>query len=471
MSRDYDVIVVGGGGAGLSAANVAAKSGSKVLLLDSAERLGGSTSMSQGIVYAAGTSVQAKAGIRDTPDAMFLYALAINQYRTEPSVLRRYCDEGADALDWLISLGVEFPADQVSSTGTYSEMSGVPRCHAPVGFGAAITVALDAALPRHLVDVSLRTRLRELKFKDGVVQGIEVDGAEVRAGAVVLSTGGFGANREMLRRYYPRAARHNNDTWYIGSQHCRGDGILLGTQVGADVAGFDTGLTNVTPCIDKILDLPPSWLIIVNQYGRRFMNEVVGYGVMSGIVDAQPGGECYGIFDQDVFENPPRDPRFAKFIAAGVMDTQWTADRLRTALATGRIIKADNLDELADKLGIRGGALRNSVEAYNTDSSFGVDRLFFKDGSMMRPIASPPFYGATLRSAILCLTSAGLRIDRDARVLDVSNRPIPGLFAAGETASSGVMGECYIGSGSSVANAVIFGRIAGRNAATAAANG
>jgi fumarate reductase flavoprotein subunit len=136
-------------------------------------------------------------------------------------------------------------------------------------------------------------------------------------------------------------------------------------------------------------------------------------------------------------------------------------------LATGRIVKGNTIEDLAERMGIRADALRYSVEVQNRDAEAGRDTLFLKDSTFIRPIVEGPYYGVVFRSAILCFTSAGLRIDRDARVLHEDGRPIAGLFAAGET-TSGVLGERYLGSGSSVAHVVTFGRIAGRNAAAEA---
>jgi fumarate reductase flavoprotein subunit len=467
MTNDYDVIVIGGGGAGLAAANMAGEAGARVLLVEAADRLGGSTSLSGGVFYAAGTRVQAAAGITDSPDAMFLAAMALNQNRMQPALLRRYCEEGSEALHWLMDKGVEFPVEQLSAQGAQAEISGVLRCHHPVGHGAAITAALEASLQRHDVDVALRTRVRELVMEDGRVLGIKASDEPVTAAAVVIASGGFGANRALVDRYFPLAGRHGDATWYIGSDHSVGDGLELGVGVGAALGGFNTGLLLVTPCMQKVIDLPPAWMMLVNRDGRRFMDETIGYGAMSGVVDAQPGGECYGIFDAATFNDPPSDPRFAAEIRSGMMTTQWTADALPEALATGRIVKGDTIEALAERMGIRADALRYAVELQNRDAGAGCDTLFLKDSAFLRPIGDGPYYGVVFRSAVLCFTSAGLRIDRDARVLHESGRPIAGLFAAGET-TSGVLGERYLGSGSSVAHVVTFGRIAGRNAAAEA---
>jgi fumarate reductase flavoprotein subunit len=138
-----------------------------------------------------------------------------------------------------MSMGVEFRPDQLYASGTYAEMSGVARCHAATGYGMAITNALEGRMQKYEVDVVLRTRVRELQIDDGAVKGVVVDGSRISAGAVVIATGGFGANREFLELYYPAATRFGDESWYIGSTHCQGDGLTLGMAAGAQLGGFD----------------------------------------------------------------------------------------------------------------------------------------------------------------------------------------------------------------------------------------
>lgn len=458
---NYDVIVIGAGGAGLSAALSAADAGCSVLLVDAADRAGGSTALSGGIIYGAGTEVQKNAGIDwDTPEAMYRYYMALNQYKLEPRLARTLCEAVPDAIDWLIALGVEFPADKLYVAGVDGEMRG----HTPEGHGARITEVLEGAISGK-VETVLRTRVQELVMDGDRVAGIRIDGETISSRAVIIATGGFGANPEMLNRYYPEAAAHGDWTWYIGTQCARGDGLRLGEMAGADYAGFDRGLLLATPGFTQELEVfSPSWLVFVNRDGRRFVDETMEYAVLSGVINEQLGGECFAIFDETARQTAAPDAELMDDIRSGIVTTNWLPEKIEAQAKSGKLLKASTLQELAEKAGIRWPTLETTVERYNQDCAAGVDTMFEKQSDQFKPIMTPPFYAARMRPAIVALTSYGLRIDHHAQVLDTTDRAIPGLYAAGE-ATGGVLGDRYCGGGNSVANAIVFGRIAGRSAA------
>jgi fumarate reductase flavoprotein subunit len=462
--EDYDVIIVGGGGAGMAAAIEAHDAGARVALVEADTRLGGSTALSGGVYYAAGSRVQLARGISDDgPDDLFEYYLTLNQYRVEPALVRVLCDEAAAGLHWLMDLGVDFPAEGLYCSG----VERVPRGHGAEGAGAAIAAALERAVQARSIDVALDSRVEALlaDSPSAAVAGIRVRGDNVRASSVVLATGGFGANPQLLERLYPDAAGQGDWAWYIGSRHCQGDGLRLGEAVGADVVGHNRGLLLTTPNFRRVLEVfVPGWLVYVNREGRRFVDETAEYAVMSGVIQAQTGGSCFAVFDETARREAAPHPRYADAFAAGALPMNWVADELAAQVQTGRVIRADSLAALAERCGIRATALEATVERYNADVAAGQDRAFFKAGEEMKAIATPPFYAVEIRPAIICLTSAGLRIDPDCRVLDSGDRPVPGLFAAGET-TGGVLGERYVGGGNSITNAIVFGRRAGRRAA------
>ena len=462
--RIYDVIVIGGGGAGMAAAIEAHDAGASVALIEADKTLGGSTALSGGVYYAAGTSVQRAAGIDDdTADAMFEYYMTLNQYRVEASLARALCDHATGGLEWLMGMGVVFDPAALYCSGVES----VPRGHAATGMGAAIGEALDREVSRRGIDVALNTRVQHLLVDDstGRVLGVRVNDEDVHSAAVVIATGGFGANPHLLHKHYPEAAAHGDWTWYIGNPNCVGDGLVMGEAAGADIVGHNRGLLLTTPNFKKELEAyAPGWLVYVNREGRRFVDETAAYAVMAGVIREQTGGSCFAMFD-DVARREARPYReFEDAFTAGMITLNWVTEELDAQIAAGKVIKADSLAELARRCGIRPGALESTVEVYNADVEAGVDSRFFKKAEEMKPVATAPFYAAEMRPAIVCLTSTGLRINAGTQVLDHGDRVIRGLYAAGET-TGGVLGDRYIGGGNSIANAIVFGRISGQQAA------
>jgi fumarate reductase flavoprotein subunit len=453
VQRDYDVIVIGGGIAGLSAALSAASDGGNVLLVEAAKSLGGSSALSTGVLYAAGTSVQRKIGIEDNADAMFHYAMTLNAYVAQPSLIRTLCDGSADAIEWLMSFGVIFRPEALYVAG----VDTVPRGHRANNNGKEIVDALDQAASVAGVNHAFDTRVRKLVKDDGGrIIGIQFDGEVVTASSVVLATGGFGNNSEMLARYYPEAAS-SEGLWYVGTPFARGDGLSMGMEVGAELGGYNTGLVEVTPGLVKELDsYLPGWLIHVNRDGRRFVRETGAYAIMSGAVQAQVGGEAFAIFDEAARAD-------AKVIVTyKPLAPSWTADQLSVFIKEGKIVQGDSLKELADKIGVRSETLETTVKKYNEDCDQGSDSAFFKDSKYLKKISTPPFYARRLRPGTVIVTATGLRIDTSARVLDAADRPIPGLYAAGETTC--VLPRRYMAGGASLTNNVVFGKIAGTRA-------
>jgi fumarate reductase flavoprotein subunit len=453
---DYDVIVVGTGVAGLSAAALAADAGARVLMVEAAARTGGSSALSDGVFYAAGTSLQREAGIVDDAAAMFHYYMTLNQYKLEPALVRTLCEGSARAFEWLRAIGVGFTADNLYASG----VDKVRRGHRATGNGAGIVEGLEGYLSGKTIDTVLETRVERLLIEDGRVCGIVADGAAVRSTATVIATGGFGANPELLAQLYPDATRHGNLHWYIGAETCRGDGFALAGQAGGQLSMTNRGLLLLTPGFAKDLEsYLPGWLMMVNRDGRRFVDETIEYSVLAAVLDEQRGQDCFAIFDEA--------SRLASRTTRYRPAPNWTADRLLEHVEAGTLVSAPTLVELAVKIGLPAERLARTAERYTAMAEAGSDGDYFKPAGMLRPVSQGPFYAAHIRAAIICWTGTGIRIDTEARVLGADDCPIPGLYAAGET-TGGMFGQCYAAGGASIANAAVFGRIAGRNAALAA---
>jgi fumarate reductase flavoprotein subunit len=450
---DYDVIVIGAGGAGLAAASAASANGASVLIVEAGKTTGGSTALSGGVFYAAGTSLQREAGIEgDTPDAVFQYYMTLNQYKLEAALVRKLCDDSPAAFEWLRSIGVEFRVEDLYMSG----VDKVRRGHRTAGGGAAIAEGLEGSFAGRSVDIALDTRVEKLLVEPDGVKGIMVDGQPITAGATIIATGGFGANPAMLADLYPDAARHGDLHWYIGANTCQGDGIAMARTAGAQLSTANRGLLLLTPGFAKDLEsYLPGWLVMVNGLGRRFVDETIEYSVLAAILNEQKDHTAFGIFDETA--------RLLSRTTSYRPAPNWTADRLEDFISAGTLAKADSITELANHLGIPAETLQTSVARNNANVDAGMDRDFFKASDFLRKIDTPPFYAARIRAAIICWTGTGLRIDTQARVLDAADRPIPGLYAAGET-TGGMFGECYASGGASIGNAVVFGLTAGRHA-------
>lgn len=451
---DYDVIVIGTGAAGLSAAAMAAEAGASVLMVEAANRTGGSSALSGGVFYAAGTSLQREAGIEgDDPEAMFHYYMTLNQYKIEPALVRTLCRQSASTFEWLRGIGVDFTVDNLYASG----VDKVRRGHRATHGGAGIVQGIEGFLSGRNVETVLETRVERLLIEQGRVYGIVVDGQPVRSAATVIATGGFGANPQLLAELYPDAARYGDLHWYIGADTCRGDGLGLAAQVGGQLSRANRGLLLLTPGFAKDLEsYLPGWLMMVNRQGRRFVDETIEYSVLAAVLDEQPGQDCFAIFD----EAARLDSKTTQYRPA----PNWTAERVLDHVAAGTLISAPTLDELSATLGIDPARLATTAERYNALAQAGSDADYFKPAAMLRRVARGPFYAAHIRPAIICWTGTGIRIDTEARVLGADDRPVPGLYAAGET-TGGMFGQCYAAGGASIGNAVVFGRIAGRNAA------
>ena len=298
MERDFDVIIVGGGGAGLSAAIEATKAGASCMILEADTRLGGATALSAGVFYAANTSVQREAGvIGDTADAMFEYVMAVNQWALKPDLFRYISDQSGPTIEWLRGLGTVFPPHYLVRSG----VEGVARGHSSEGAGTGIADALINAAGALDVQTALGTRVERLLAQDGRVIGVRAGGMDLHAPVTIITTGGFGNSKEMVARHFPTAAQHGEWTWAVHAPapFILGDGITLGEAVGAGIVGHDSGLLLPTSGVGKFVEafLPP-WTMMVNEQGRRFVPEIAAYTICGYLINEQTNAHAFAIFDE-----------------------------------------------------------------------------------------------------------------------------------------------------------------------------
>lgn len=446
-----DVLVLGAGQAGLTAAVAAAQHGARVLVLEKLAHPGGSTAMSSGLTAYAGTDEQRAMGIEDTAESLKADILATGQHRNDEALVDVYCREQLATYRWLKDLGVEYGHVHAASG------QSVPRSHATDPSRMIDTLAKRAEElgVRILFGIRAFSLLRDGDDITGVL--VENGGSlvEVQAGSVVIATGGFSRNLELLDRFVPQMVH----AIHGGSPGSEGDGLLMAWKAGADFRDtpYVKGTFGIHPGDDPrengtgILAVYKGG-IAVDVRGRRFVDESKPYKEIGDACLALPEHVAWQVFDQQTMAKD--DPE---------VHIYWFSGRL----ATGLLEVGATLEELADRIGVPAEALRRTVDDYNAavrgerDDDFGRTTL---SGTSEPPteIATGPFY-AHLSGASVLATYCGLTVDPETEVLDVYGEPIPGLYAAGEV-TGGFHGAGYV-TGTSVGKSGVFGRLAGLAAA------
>lgn len=462
-ARDMDVIVIGSGAAGLSAALAANEAGAERILVAEAEGIvGGSSRLSGGLMMGAGTRYQRALGIDDDWEALFHDYMTLNMWQVETGVVERLTQRAGAAVEWLGDLGVEF-YDQLVYGGDETQ----PRVHCPIGRGQAVVDVLTRHCRDRGIEIALGQRVDRLLVENGEVTGIAVGDDTITAGSVIIASGGFGASEEKRSEYFP-SVFDTGWSYYIGADGARGDAIDFTRGVNAQLTGFDRGLRLLHTDFDKMYEAYiPGWLTLINRHGHRFCNETAPYGIMDGLLKAQ-GDSAFAIFDHRSLVEATElgVARYKQQIPGSTkrQSPHWNLDVIDLMLKEGKVHKRDTLAELAESIHVPVGALEATVERINELAAAGEDRDYVKDPKFLEPISDGPFYAVEVRPATCCFTAFGVRIDRDAQVLDENGRAISGLYAAGEVCG-GVIGPRYVGSGNSYGNCVTMGRVAGQSAA------
>ena len=457
--HETDVIIVGGGTAGLPAAVVAAEAGLKATLIESRPVCGGSFSMVVGGFAAVGSDEQKARGIDDTPD--LFYQDLLDVCGADPEIARAYVDNVLDAYKMLSEEGVKFPG-----------LVPLP-CHSRLrvlgwllGYGPKMVKALEDRARRKGVEILFRHRATRLITDPptGRVIGLQVSAGDETKNfkakkAVVLTSGGFGRNREMIAEYCPEMV---NCVPKMPVGHM-GDGLKMGLAVGAATKDMGISVAGSWP-VDVETHSECIWAldwggIMVNVNGKRFHAESSAEGFYGRMTEAgmrQPGAVYWVLFDDKIRNNIGRIEGTDDRNMEHVKDVEKC-----------KKVTADTVEELAEKAGIDAPGLKETIEKYNSDiDSVGYDTVFGRKGQMGEARAlekiTPPFYAI---KCVTCTTSmkGGLKINGRCQVINPYGEALPGLYAAGEV-SGGLHTKSYLLAVMS-SSAMTQGIIAGRNAA------
>lgn len=412
-----DIIIVGAGGCGLMAALVAARRGARVLLLEKTDKPGGGTAFSSKGIRAAGSRAQREKNITDSPE---LYAQDIftrNHRESDAALTATLARTSGRVADFLSDVaGIEF------LIGEFAFGHSALRSHSWRADKTITDFLFEAAQREANIEVRFSTPVLSLKQNQGgEVTSVVTDKGELAARKIILASGGFGASPELLSRYIPKAA----DIPFPGHSGSTGDGIKMGLAIGAAVENMNAfqpypayigpGKRAIAP------EIALSGGIMVDQAGKRFVNETHYPGGLGTKMLDLPGKQAYKIFDERIYQLH-RD-------APGLRNLSIYFD-------AGILLHAESAAELAAKLAIDAAGLEQTIAEYNESVAKSGQDAF---GRQLKEPLRAPFYGVRVTVA-LYHTQGGLKVNPDAQVLRDDGSVIANLYAGGG-AAMGVSGK------------------------------
>jgi fumarate reductase flavoprotein subunit len=426
-----DVVVIGSGGAGLTAATKAAKAGKKVILLEKQGVLGGTSNFSIEGYGAVGDRAHVAVGSPSTPQTQ-IDAYMKNYPNGTLESYTAFANNNGAQLDWLRSIGAEFTVcGSPVSAATSREVGPI---------GVTIVAALIAEAKKSGVDIRLNTPATEIVMEEGRVSAIKASNAggdfTITTKAAIITSGGFGANLDMVVEQQPSLQGYN----YSCAAGSTGDMHKAAEAAGAALLNMDyirvnfCYMTGELGCVYYVASPLNTGAVFMDPDGKRFVSEQSGYG--QGLQIVEHGGEGFAVFDSSVM--------------GGCQD-------VRDYESLGLFVKADTLEELFDAIDINKENALATIETYKGYVAAGADPDFNRPMLNMT-FDEPPFYAAPMRCRVQG-TFGGIATNERAEVLDAAGAVIPGLYAAGECANDGTWGQnpCSVN--------IVFGTFAAENAA------
>ena len=448
VEKTADVVIAGAGGAGMTAAITAAQNGKSVIILEKASVVGGNSSYATGGMNAAGTHYQQEQGIEDSPELFYEDTMKGGHDINNPDLVHTLADNSAAAIDWLDS--IDAPLANVGQAGGAS----VKRQHRPVDADGKI-LSVGTYLVEHLhnkvdelgIEIITDAKVDEVLMDGNKATGLHAvtsDGSEivVHANSVVIATGGFGSNPELIVKYRPDLEGYVS----TNAPSITGDAIAFLEAINADFVDLDQ--IQIHPTVvqkDGSLiteSLRGDGAILLNSEGKRFCNETQTRDVVSANIISQDGGYAWLIVDDTMKEG---STVIQKYIDKGYM------------------IPCDSVKALADLIGCDEATVQESLDTWAANVAAGSDAEFERGNfdAVLTDLSSAPYYAVQISPGIHhCM--GGVKINTDTQVIGTDGNPIEGLYAAGEV-TGGVHGGNRLG-GNAVADFVVFGRIAGEQA-------
>lgn len=439
LKDKYDIIIVGAGGAGMTAALEAKAAGANPVILEKMPVAGGNTTKSSSGMNASETKFQKEQGIEDSNDLFYEETLKGGHGTNDKAMLRFFVDNSAAAIDWLDSIGIRL--NNITITGGMNEK----RTHRPED-GSAVGQYLVKGLTKNVqeqgIPVFVNADVKEITQQDGKVTGVKVlfnqaDEKTIAGSAVVVTTGGFGANKEMIAEVRPDLEGYVT-TNQIGST---GDGIKMIEALGGTTVDMDQIQVHPTVQQEKSYLIGEAvrgeGAILVSSEAKRFVNELDTRDKVTAAINSLPEKSAYLVFDSGVKSRAKAIEQYEKM---------------------GFVLKGDTIEALAQAMNVPADQLKTTLDTWNASVKSKKDTEFGRTTGMDNDLSAAPYYAIKIGPGIH-YTMGGVKINTNTEVLNKAGQPIPGLFAAGEV-TGGLHGQNRIG-GNSVAEIIIFGRQAG----------
>nr|WP_283102881.1 FAD-dependent oxidoreductase [Shewanella abyssi] len=467
-----DVVVVGGGSTGLSAALTAAQGGASVVVLEKNPYLGGSSAFAEGL-FAVESEYQRAASHGLTKDEAFKHIIEFNHNKIDNSLIRNYVNKSADNIAWLNEQGIDFRLIQISPEEPRVWHIIEDREH--FIHGGALITALQQKAKKAGVKFLLRTPAKKLIYSDNKVTGVEAEDHKgnkivIKAEAVVIATGGFGNSKKKIAEW----TEYNPETFLPALPlNKTGDGIQMAKDIGAKTEGEGLMVylaargAGIIPMqgINAMSWQPTN--LWVNNSGERFTNEAVAFsfGKAANSVGRQHGNMAWAIFD-----DASVDYATHKGIDQGIgviVPTTTKLTGLRTEIDNALAVNSDgvktasSIEALAKEIGVPVDTLKKNFNDYNSYSENGYDAQFVKDHKWLRPLNHGNLYAIKIMPNHFT-SIGGLNINTKMQVLNQDNQPITGLYAGGVEVG-GLYGDTYTlwASGHAYGFAIHSGRTAG----------
>lgn len=449
-SKSADIVVIGAGGAGMSAAIQAVQNGAtNVVIVEKTGMAGGNTTRSTGGLNASETTFQERDKIEDSNQLFIDDTMKGGKNINNPELVKYMAENSAEALYWVNDMGAD-----LTVVGLFGGAS-VKRIHRPSdtsAVGPVLVKTLLSVVEKNNIPVLYNTKAEEIiTDANGAVSGVKVTDAEgtytINCKAVIIATGGFGANSEMVEKLNPNLKGFGTTNVAAAT----GDGITMGTAIGAATVDMEQIQTHPTvhPETQTMYTeaVRGNGAIIVNKEGARFTNEMGTRDVVSAAILEQTDGQAWLIFDEAVRKSLKA---IEGYISAGI------------------VFQSETIEGLAAEIGADPATLSATMAKFADDVKAGNEDEFGRAGLEL-PLTEANFYACMVAPAIHH-TMGGLKINTSAEVLNEEGNAIAGLFAAGEV-TGGVHGANRLG-GNAVTDIVVFGKAAGASACDyVAANG